>query len=233
MAQMICPRCGHVNPDTVTRCEQCYKKLDDVKTKNPSETPKSPGTLLTSGKKPPPPPSTPTLPIVGTSSGSGGKKAIVSTKSGASGLGGGHLSPSVPGASSIVFPGSSPKPLRPIPAHMLKYGTPKLEGFVRDLREMQLDRPLSMMDFAGDAILAIFEPKWAIFSAVTKLTRRDKNTAYAIQVEQASGMIQVALIQGGKGIPPEIGEYVSIWGQEKKGIILIQSLFNHITGSEI
>jgi len=225
MSQVICSRCGHVNPGTLDRCEHCYKKLNDEKAKPSSETPKSPGTLISSGKKAPPP-------IIGSSSsGAGSKKAIITGgKSPSSSRG---ILPPSSSTSGIAFPGSSPKPLKPLPSHMMRNGPPILEGFVKDLREMQLDKPLSTIDFAGDAFLAIFEPKWAIFSAVTKLTRRDKHTAYAIQIEQASGMIQVALIQGGKGIPPEIGEYVSVWGQEKKGVILVRSLFNHITGAEI
>jgi len=225
MSQVICTRCGHANPITVDRCERCYKKLNEEKATASGEITKSPGTLIPSGKKAPPP-------TIGSSSlGHGSGKAIVAGGKGSVGSGG--VLPTSSSPSGLSFPGSAPKPLRPLPSHMMRYGAPSLEGIVKDIREMQLDKPLSVGDIAGDAFLALFDYKLAIFSWINKMTRRDKYTAYAIQIEHAPGSIKGALIQGGKAIPPEIGEYVSIWGDEKKGVVMVRNLYNHITGAEI
>jgi hypothetical protein len=237
MKSRTCPQCGKKNFTESPVCSHCGGPLEMLPTKTPS--------TASPGKKAPPPPlttpqdSSPSPISRGTCT--GGRPSPSSAPAPAS-------SPSTAPAPYSPTPSSSASawatapipytPSSPLPLHLARLAAPDLEGAVVDTREIQV----KSTDVSGDllrfivALLLLPLRPLMILAAWIFGGRKspETQTIYMVRVQRSDGTIAQARVeQDIEGVTMDLGDYVSIWGANRSGALVVKHAYNHTVGGEV
>jgi hypothetical protein len=109
-----------------------------------------------------------------------------------------------------------------LPPHLARRGTPDLEGEVVDVREVQ--------NLVRDGCLV--GTLRAIAGAGRAL--REHQTVFLVRVRRADGAEEQSRIEKDVvAAMPSLGDYVSLWGRRRYGVLVIRRGYNHSVSGEI
>lgn len=136
--------------------------------------------------------------------------------------------------------GSPGYPPSPVPAVLLtRYGSPNLEGRVTDTRDMNI---LVRKWEAGDAIRMVIgcimlpiQPLMALLTLFGFGNKpKEARSIATFRVERSDGTLCQARIEHDlMGATIDVGDYVSVWGIERGGVLVVEHAYNHTVGGEV
>lgn len=224
-----CPTCGNPNLTGSSICSFCGHPMKQGNSSSPSSSGTSHGT-----SSPPPPPRSGTTPTTsgpyGAGSGSGSSSPVpVPSRTPAPGT----------GSASASWSWPTPAPPTPLPRSMQRLGSPVLEGIVEDVKDIQVGaRPSFGQETARatwSSVLLITKPAIWLSSLLVRSTQSvNMNTHWILVVRRSDHTLKQARIEGDltRAIVSR-GDYVSLWGREKGGVLVIKQGFNHTAMAEI
>jgi len=217
-----CPHCGRKNFTDNPLCSFCEKPLDSAQ---PSTTPTPPPI-----KTPPPIART-----TSTEDDAHSPPVPVPVPS--------YTRSPVPYTPTTPFApvgGATAYPASPLPSDLLaRYSTPDLEGEVIDTRDISVREQKTG---TGDIIrilvgcLALpFQPIVALLTLFGGGSKpKEAKTIATFRVRRADGMVSQARIEHDiVGATVDVGDYVSVWGRERKGVLAVEHAYNHTVGGEV
>lgn len=227
-----CPHCKRRNITSDSSCLYCGKPLD---VKGPSTgAPSAPG----GSPSTPPPPISPT-PFRPSGSSPGSKGSAHSAYP----MPTGSTAP-MPAGPGSPTPAAPAPPLRPanwtydLPAHLKKIGPAGLEGSVLSINELQVSAPVNLLQAVLKMTMALillpFRPLIVLSALIFgQRSQREKETVYTIRIEQPDGRGAETRVEGEVTTSLAIrGDYISIWGKDRGGVLLAKKIFNHTSGVE-
>lgn len=157
--------------------------------------------------------------------------------------------PTSPGGTPVPYATSSPPspmspsaspPLTPLPSDLVdKYGTPDLQGEVVDTRDISVkEREFGAggwLQGLFGCVMLPFQPIAALF-ALSGLANRPKETKTIItfRVRCLDGTICQARVERDlAGATVDIGDFISVWGALRNGVLIVKHAYNHTVGGEI
>ena len=84
-------------------------------------------------------------------------------------------------------------------------------------------------------VLLPFRPAMVLASMIFGSRKpTEHQTVYVVRVQQANGRIsQVRIEHEIVGATVDLGDYVSIWGKERAGVIVVTRAYSHTVGAEV
>lgn len=136
------------------------------------------------------------------------------------------------------FPPTPVGPRSPLPVELARYGRPQLEGEVEDIRETTVVLPQGLMSkFKGPISLLLlpFKPTMVLGAWLFRgNTPKERATDVVVSVLRGDGTVLQARLEGELcGAVPRLGDYVSMWGSERHGVLIMGLGFNHSVNAEI
>lgn len=218
MPPRTCPHCGAKNFTPNPKCSACGKPL--AAAKPPTSVPISLAT-----KSPPPP-----IPIAPTVKPPSSPVPVAAART--------PFSPPAPSAGyPTAAPSTSAPPCSPLPASMAGLGTPLLEGEVVDTSQIQVTLPRKRSILRGTLafFLLLFRPFLVLAAWIFGGHKpTEYRTIYLVRVQRTDRTIGQARIEHDMvGATMDLGDYVSIWGHSRRGIVFVQRAYNHTVDAEV
>jgi hypothetical protein len=247
MASRKCPNCRRREFSDSALCSHCGERLIVIKSSNqsskqtqtakPAPLPRSkkshesstsqPDTNSTPPPSPPPKPfspSTTTSPVPYTPPPSPSPYPSP------------HKSTPVPYSPPHSHPTHSPRFI-PLPPKMARLSAPQVEGEVIFEKIIQIEKKdkTGWLRIFVSILLLPFKPAMILLAWVFGGNRpKDKQDVIIIRVEEPSGNIAETRYQEElKGTSITVGDYVSLWGIRKIGVLYVKEGFNHTSGGQL
>jgi len=140
-----------------------------------------------------------------------------------------------PGGTTTSTPGAPSPPV--LPATYRSLGPPDIEGEVIDTNQVSVavQRKTSVARGLAATILLFSRP--LVLLTIWLFAGRRPNeyrTVHLIRVKRSDGTIGQARIEADiLGATAEAGDFVSIWGTQRSGVLVLKQGFNHTVGGEI
>lgn len=241
--QRKCPSCGWATFTNEYRCSNCGTVLPSIQAGSaaqphssasgnmpkPSKPTNPSGTIHSPTQKNPPPP----IP----------RQTIL------------HKQPPVLTASPTSSPAVAPKPMpqlasvrktspihaphHPLPQKFYRWGPSLVEGKVLDIRQTQnVDRGFKtgdLLSIGAKTVLFFIDIKYLFMSwALGSKKSKDMKTIEILRIESpARGVVDVRIEKDMVGAGINICDYVSVWGREITGVVVMNRGFNHTVNAEI
>lgn len=145
-----------------------------------------------------------------------------------------------PGSFSMTAsaPMSQP-PHHPLPQKLYRWGPSLIEGKVLDIRQTQnVNRDFKtgdLLSIGAKTILFFTDIKYLFMSwAMGPKKPKDMKTIEILRIESpARGVVDVRIEKDMVGASINICDYISVWGREISGVVVMNRGFNHTVNAEI
>ncbi|MBA3534622.1 MAG: hypothetical protein H0T73_22110, partial [Ardenticatenales bacterium] len=136
-------------------------------------------------------------------------------------------------------PVTPPPTSMPLPPHLARGRPPNVEGEVEDTREIQVKAPRNtaaeVVRYTFAIILLPFRPMMVLLAWIFGGRRpTELQTVYLVRVRCVDGTVRQLRIEHEiAGATLDIGDYVSVWGHDRSGVLIVQHAYNHTVGAEV
>jgi len=230
MIAKICPRCGFKNFTDNPRCSRCSELLLSAGPSGPARS-----------TPPPPPPieeeetCTPITYVGTTPSAPVPIPGPATTTSPV---------PYSPPPAPTVHGGTSPIPISvhppcPLPAHLRYLGTPIVEGEVIDsgqiLNEDKSLKTGDVLHYGLSTVLLVTRPLYGLMSFASGARKpKEHKNVLTYRVRTPGGdLVEVRIEKDIMGASISMGDYITVWGREVGGVIIVRNAYNHTVRGEV